>query len=83
MVASAAISEEADGHEVNQLDSIPQVEVLGVAANEIATQEDVENATDEGNLLAQADSLGITPLLAKFIHASAHLLSVSIKLLVS
>lgn len=56
--------------------------MLGVAANEISTNEDVQNATDERYLLSQADGLGVVPLLAKLIDATSHLLAVAVELLV-
>ena len=82
VIASSAIKQEADRHEVKKLNSVPDVKVLWPCPNEIATDEDVHDAKYKGYLLAEADGLGVCPLLAKLIDPGAHLLLVTNELLI-
>jgi hypothetical protein len=47
VVSTAMVIVEADGHEIGQLSSIPQVEHFGVSTDEIATDEHIQHSTDE------------------------------------
>lgn len=80
--ALSAIQKDANRHEVEKLCSVPNVEILRVPANEIATDENIEYTADEGYLFSQADCLGIAPVLPQLINALTYALSVSIKLFV-
>src|SRR6478735_1565294 len=51
--AATVIGEDADGHKVDQLRRVPDVEVFREAAHEIAANEDVHNAANERYLLTE------------------------------
>lgn len=52
MVAALVVSVEAYRIEVRQLSGIPDMVVIRECSNEIATNEDVEDTCDEGDLLS-------------------------------
>lgn len=82
MVAATVIGKDANGHEVDELSRVPEMEVLRAAADQISANEYVHNSTNEGYLFTQADSFGIIPLSAKLVHALPHSLSISVELFV-
>ena len=82
VVAAPVVGVVPDWHEVEQLCCIPVVEILGVSSNQVAADEDVQDTTDEGDFLAQSDGLGIVPPFSESVNAVAHLLPVSVQLLV-
>lgn len=73
------VGEDADGHEVQKLDGVPDVEVLREAADEVSANEDIHNAAYEGYLLSEADGLGVIPLPAQLLHTLAHSSPVAIE----
>ena len=62
MVSAAMVGEIADRHEIDELRRIPDMHILGIATDEIPTDEDVHNAAYEGYLLSYADGLIIVPV---------------------
>lgn len=72
VVSAFVIGVVSDGHEIEQLDRVPYVEVIRISTNQVSTNEDIQDSCDEGELLSQGDSFSISPTLAKVIHAVAH-----------
>ena len=64
------------GHEVHELNGVPPVEVLGHSADQIATDEDVEDSGDKGDLFAQRNCEGFVPSLIQVVDRSLHARSV-------
>lgn len=82
MVALGVVGVVPDGHEIHQLGSKPQVEVLGESTEDVATDEDVEHTGDEGDLLTQSDRGRLAPLLAQSVHPILHAAAVFLELLI-
>lgn len=76
------VGEDADGHKVYELDSIPDVEPFRETTHEVSACKDVHNAANEGYLFSEADGLGIVPLLAELLDPLPHALPVSLELLI-
>lgn len=83
VISTPFVREDTDGHEVYELESIPDVEPFGVATYKVSACKNVHNAANEGYLFSEADGLGIVPLLAEFLNSLPHALPVSLELLVS
>lgn len=83
MVTPLVVRVPADGHEVKDLGSVPEVEEFGVAADQVAAHEDVHDAADEGDLLAQGDGFGVVPPGAQLLDACAHAFAVAVELFLS
>ena len=83
VVTFGVVGEITNGHEVEQLGTEPQVEVLWAGPHQIPADEDVEHTGDERDLLAQRHGGRLTPLLAQTVHAILHPAAVLFKLFVS
>lgn len=82
MVAAPVIGEISDRHEVDELGGVPEVEGLGVRADQVAADEDVHDAADEGDFLAEGDGFRVVPLLAQLLDALLHALPIPLELFV-
>jgi hypothetical protein len=80
VVALLVVGNEADGHKVEELASVPVWEVFGVQADKIAGDEDVHDSSDERCLLARRHSNGLFPLLVQTIYRVTHALPVLVEL---
>lgn len=77
MIALLVVAVEAYGHEVENLDRVPNMEPFGICADQVAADKDVHDTKDESQLLAEGNGLGIVPALSKLIDIGAHSLLVS------
>ncbi len=82
MVTSLVVCVEPYRHEVTELHGEPHIEVLGVRSDQVATNEDVENSSNERDLFSGSYGLCVVPSAAQAIHRVPHTLSVLVKLLV-
>lgn len=82
MVASFVVCVVSNRHEIEQLEGVPPVKELWITANQVSTDQDVENSAYEGELLSHRHSLGVVPSSPDFVDALLHSFSISVKLLV-
>lgn len=82
MVANLVILVPANGHEVGELQGVPVVEIGGIGADEVAGQENVQDAGDKGHFLHGSDSLCIFPSLVDAFDVATHAALVLVELLV-
>lgn len=82
MVADLTVCKEADRHKVQQLCCVPVVKILRCSPDEVARYQNVEDAANEAELLADSDRLGGIPSLVDAINTPTHLLAVSVELLI-
>lgn len=82
VVSALVVGVESNRHEIEELCCVPVMKILGVSSNQVSANEDVQNTTDKGDFLAKSDSLGIVPTSSESINTVAHLLPISIELLV-
>lgn len=82
MQAATLVREEADRHEVEELERVPDMEPLWAPTDEVAADEDIVDTEYEGELLAQCHSLCVVPLLPKLVYARLHPLAVFLKLFI-
>ena len=82
VVANLVILVVAHRHEVDQLNRVPDVKVLGVCTDKVTRDEDVEDAGDEGELLTQRDCFGVVPLLTQSVDIIPHTPLVLVELFV-
>ena len=68
MVAAFVICIISNGHEVAKLSREPYVEVFGMCSYEISGDEDVEHASNKGELFSDSNSLGIVPFRTKAVY---------------
>ena len=81
VVALLVVGDEADGHKVEQLGSIPVGEPVWMAADQVTRDEDVHDSCDEGGLFARRHCQGFLPASVQPVYGMAHALLVFVELL--
>ena len=82
MISFLPIEIESDRIEEGKLSGVPPVKILRKSADEIAADEDVEDAANEGNLLSHSHRLGAVPSCAESIDRGTHALAILLKLFI-
>lgn len=83
MVTSFLVCVCPDGHKVQELCCVPTMEPFWVTTDQIATDEDVENAGDERRFLPHGDTFLCIPLSTKTVDGFAHTPPVFVQLFIS
>ena len=82
MVSALLVGVVSNRHEVQELYGVPDVKILGISSDQVATDEDVQDTAYEGCLFPSCDGLGIVPTPAESVDTLPHSLPVPLQLLV-
>lgn len=82
MVALFVVGVEAQWHEVTELCCEPQIKGIWSGTNEVARDENIQNTSDEGHLLASCHHSGVAPFSTQPINRRFHACTILFELLV-